>query len=66
MQHAPGELLAVDEEVEVGAQCPRLGEQLELAGDLFRQLLGDLGWSLLELLGQLEAGEDLTSEMKLV
>ena len=65
LQYAAGELLAVDEEVEVGAERAGLGEQLELAGDLFRQLLGDLGRSLFELLGQLEAGEGEISQVRL-
>ena len=57
MQHAPGELLSVDEEVQVGAERAGLCEDLELPGDLLRQLLGDLRRRLLEFLGQLEAGE---------
>ena len=57
MQHAPGELLAVDEEIQVGAKRAGLGEEFELPGDLLRQLLGDLRRRLLELLCELEAGE---------
>ena len=54
---ACSQLLAVDEEVQVGAERAGRGEQLELSRDLLRQLIGDLRRRLLELLGQLEAGE---------
>ena len=57
VQYATGKLLAVDEEVQVGAERAGLGEQLELSRDLLRQFLGDLRRRLPELLGQLEAGE---------